>query len=150
MNSEELNKYFIDNDINLMNLWFSYDDDGHRYNKYYPLTTDTLEVSEGWYQLIHDLFEELLKTNWDKDIHQIKEKFGGLRFYIGGATEEIFDIISKYEELSYKTCEVCGEKGEIRNDIGWWRTLCNKHYEERKNKYNKEKKLCQNQNLEMN
>ena len=134
MNNEYLNKYFIDNDIKLMNLWYSYDDNGKRYNKYYPLTTNDLEIGDGWYQLIYDLFEELLKTDWDKDIHQIKEKFAGLRFYIGSATDEIYDIISKYETKSYVTCEVCGEIGETRTDIGWCQTLCQEHYDEAKQK----------------
>ena len=85
---------------------------------------------DGWLQLIHDLIEELLAAGWDKHILQIKEKFGGLRFYIGSGSEEIHDIISKYEHLSYETCEVCGETGRIRNDLGWIPTLCDKHYKE--------------------
>jgi len=92
---------------------------------------------DGWLQLIHDLIVELLAAGWDKQIKQIKEKFGGLRFYIGSGSEEIWDIISKYEELSYKVCEVCGEAGEIRNDCGWhgsswYKTMCDKHYQELK------------------
>lgn len=97
---------------------------------------------DGWLQLIHDLIEELLAVGWNKQIKQIKEKFGGLRFYIGNGSEEIFNIISKYESLSYETCEVCGEPGQNRNDCGWggrgwYKTMCDDHYiklkEERKN-----------------
>jgi len=88
---------------------------------------------DGWLQLIHDLIEELIAAGWDKHSTQIKEKFGGLRFYIGGGSEEVWDIISKYEKLSYETCEDCGEPGEIRKG-GWWRTLCDKHHEERRQK----------------
>jgi len=134
MTTAELNKYLKDQSIKLMNLWFSYDKNGNRYNEYYQMTAGNLEISEGWYQLIHDLLAELLETDWDKDIHQVKEKFGGLRFYIGGASSEVHKIISKYERLSYETCENCGEKGELRSDLGWWRTLCEKHYNESKNK----------------
>jgi hypothetical protein len=89
-------------------------------------------VGDGWLQLLHDLIEELLVAGWDKQICQVKEKFGGLRFYINAGTDEIHDIISKYEELSYKTCEECGETGELRKDLGWWKTQCDSHYKETK------------------
>jgi len=95
------------------------------------------ECDDGWLQMIADLIEELIAAEWDKQICQIKEKFGGLRFYINSGSEEIHDIISKYENLSYETCEVCGEKGEIRKDCGWYggswyKTMCDKHYDELK------------------
>ena len=102
------------------------------------------ECDDGWLQIIADLIAELIAAGWDKQICQIKEKFGGLRFYINSGSEEIHDIISKYESLSYETCEVCGEAGELRKDTGWkggmwYKTMCDKHYnelkEERKDGY---------------
>lgn len=54
---------------------------------------------------------------------QVKEKYGGLRFYMTSGTDEIFDLIKKAEELSYKTCENCGEPGYQRSG-GWIYTLC--------------------------
>lgn len=54
---------------------------------------------------------------------QIKEKFGGLRFYIGGANDIQHEIISFAEDLSYSICEWCGNPGEKRGG-GWLRTLC--------------------------
>jgi len=54
---------------------------------------------------------------------QVKEKFGGLRFYMTCANDEIFNLIEKAETLSYKTCEECGKPGEERN-VGWIHTLC--------------------------
>ena len=101
-------------------------------------------VGDGWLQLLHDCIEELIAAGWDKCITQIKEKFGGLRFYINGGSDEVHDIISKYEKLSFETCEVCGKHGELRKDCGWkgggwYKTMCDKHYqelkEERKNGY---------------
>ena len=53
----------------------------------------------------------------------MKEKFGGLRFYMTCDTDEIFDLISEAEALSYKTCEECGKPGEERGG-GWIHTLC--------------------------
>ena len=141
MIEEELDKYLVDIDLKVMCLYFRrdengnvvHDEKGEPINDYFQATTGMMDIGEGWYQLMHDLLEELIKTDWDKDIHQVKEKFGGLRFYVGGASDEVHDIISRYEALSYETCEVCGEHGEVRKDaFGWWKTLCDKHQEEKK------------------
>ena len=57
---------------------------------------------------------------------QVKEKFGGLRFYMNGGTESHNAFVSFAESMSDRTCEVCGERGKRRGG-GWIRTLCNKH-----------------------
>lgn len=58
---------------------------------------------------------------------QVKEKFGGLRFYIGGgATEEQYAFISFAEEMSYRVCELCGGRAQPY-PLGWVRTLCEHH-----------------------
>jgi hypothetical protein len=93
---------------------------------------EVFDVDSGWYPIIKDLIEDLIKLGWDKQICQVKEKFGGLRFYINTGSDEIFKRIHLAENQSYEICETCGEKGEMRTDLGWYSTLCNKHYEERK------------------
>jgi hypothetical protein len=60
---------------------------------------------------------------------QVKEKFGGLRFYVQGATTKHYDYISFAESMSYRTCEVCGSPGYYYTD-GWHTVLCDKHAEE--------------------
>lgn len=89
------------------------------------------ECGNGWYPLIKDLITDLIELGWDKQVCQVKEKFGALRFYINAGSDEIFKKIHSYENQSYETCETCGEKGELRL-VGWYKTLCNKHHEERK------------------
>ena len=89
-------------------------------------------VGVGWYPVIKDLITDLIELGWDKQICQVKEKFGGLRFYINAGSDEIFKRIHLAENQSYEICETCGEKGEMKTDLGWYSTLCNKHYEERK------------------
>ena len=66
-------------------------------------------------------------------VAQVKEKFGGLRFYINfregvseTAIEKINALIGFAESLSYNTCEKCGNIGK-RYAIGWNRTLCEQH-----------------------
>ena len=95
--------------------------------------------NDGWFDIIWGLsskLEPLIQKFHDEypDIEspprasQVKEKFGGLRFYMTCGTDEIFDLIEKAEALSYKTCEECGQPGEER-DTSWIRTLCDGCYE---------------------
>ena len=86
------------------------------------------ECGDGWFQLIWDLCESI-ESQLAIDLHegfevlQVKEKFGGLRFYTTSCSNEIYDLVDDAEEASYITCEVCGSPGES-NQEGWIRTLC--------------------------
>jgi len=93
------------------------------------MTAGFFECDEGWYQLIKDLITDLIELGWNKEICQVKEKFGGLRFYINEGSDEIHARISKAEDLSYETCEITGKPGILRQDIGWWTTLCDEEYQ---------------------
>lgn len=92
------------------------------------------ECHEGWYPLIQKLIEDIIALGWDKQVTQVKEKFGGLRFYINEGSNEVHDRITKAEGESYTICEMCGSPGEIRKDTGWYRTLCETHHAEIKNR----------------
>ena len=90
-------------------------------------------MPEGWYKafgkmFIKELIDELEKDNYldDFEILQIKEKYGGLRIYIGSAPEAIHRLIDEYEELSYNYCQICGKPGKTY-DNGWIMTLCPAH-----------------------
>jgi hypothetical protein len=87
------------------------------------------ECDSGWYQLIKDLITDLIELGWNKEVCQVKEKFGGLRFYINEGSDEMHDRISKAENDSYQTCEVTGKPGQLRTDIGWYTTLCEEEYQ---------------------
>jgi hypothetical protein len=65
------------------------------------------------------------KLDWIR-IAQIKEKFGGLRFYYDGGDEYIHGLVSMAESWADRSCETCGDRGERRSG-GWVRTLCDKH-----------------------
>lgn len=57
-------------------------------------------------------------------ITQIKEKFGGLRWYDNWGTEKIYkEIIPKYEAISYETCINCG-KPAMYISKGWISPYC--------------------------
>ena len=57
---------------------------------------------------------------------QVKEKFGGLRFYYSGGDDVIDGMVQLAEALSYVTCEDCGGLG-TRNNTGYIRTTCEAH-----------------------
>lgn len=95
-----------------------------------------MSVGEGWLPIIERTCEKLSELDLTEDFEavQIKEKFGGLRFYTSYSTEEIHKIIDEAEEEALRTCEVCGENGEdkvCRRHGGWIKTLCDSCHEKR-------------------
>ena len=88
-----------------------------------------IECGDGWYWLIDNLCSQL---QWDTDRNgysqieavQVKEKYGGLRFYANVVNEKQMDVISFAEFLSKSICEECGKHGATQNDTGWITTLC--------------------------
>ena len=90
-------------------------------------------VGNGWLGIVKSLIEDLIELGWDKQICQVKEKFGGLRFYINSGSDEIHKRIIEAEIKSHEVCEKCGEPGESISG-GWIVTLCKFHGEEKLNK----------------
>lgn len=97
-------------------------------------------VGKGWWHIIEALCANIQShIDWKnrKDqvveqvvVAQVKEKFGGLRFYYDGGDDTVHGMVRMAEALADITCETCGDKGERRSG-GWIRTLCDLHEEER-------------------
>jgi hypothetical protein len=106
-----------------------------------------IDCNDGWYEIISSLcwmikqHEDNIvwQTKWTQKtdpsyesdyfsvkFDQIKEKYGGLRLYFSGGDEYIEGLVSMAEAMSYKICEVCGNKGEP-NKQGWISTRCDAH-----------------------
>ena len=91
----------------------------------------TIDVDEGWYQIVVDCSKAIDAIYPHYKILQIKQKFGGLRFYLdihGDATKEqcneIYKIIRKYEKIAGQTCEATGLPGvPMKSPHGWLKTL---------------------------
>lgn len=83
-----------------------------------------IECGPGWASLYLPLIERCKAEG--VAILQIKEKFGGLRFYVGAASDDLFTAIDEAEKRSITMCEECGEPGRLRG-LGWIRTLCDIH-----------------------
>jgi hypothetical protein len=100
-------------------------------------------VGPGWWPILESLCSQIQHhIDWKNKksmvvsqvvVAQIKEKFGGLRFYYSGGDEYISGLVSMAESWAACSCETCGTPGE-RREGGWIRTLCDTHETERKEK----------------
>lgn len=90
-----------------------------------------VSIEDGWMPIIEQLCKSIqhhVDTTGMKQVEvvQIKEKFGGLRFYTTHADDEVMAMINEAEHKADKTCERCGAEGEVRNSKPWIKTLCDK------------------------
>lgn len=88
------------------------------------------DVGVGWMPLVEHLIQALKELGWTGKLSQVKEKFGGLRFYCEDLTPEMNVLITTAEADSFKICEDCGQSGRIHSN-SWIRTLCDKCYNDR-------------------
>jgi hypothetical protein len=90
------------------------------------------DIPGGWLQLFlqccEDIKEPLIKADYlDKfRFTQVKEKYGSLRLYSYGATNEVKDILDKYEFLSRQVCCVCGKPATTQT-YDWICPYCFEH-----------------------
>jgi len=98
-------------------------------------------VGPGWCVMVHPLL--ILADKYGLTVDQVKEKFGGLRFYWSGDVEQKEDengnksqdlrkwfdeMVKGAEGLSTHICEECGMPGKNGNHgSNWIRTLCPVH-----------------------
>ena len=93
------------------------------------------ECGDGWYDLIDHLSSAITRytnqfNDFDVVVSQVKEKFGELRFYADNTDKVVDGMIWLAEHMSGKTCETCGNRGEMRGGP-WLVTLCDEHHEAR-------------------
>jgi hypothetical protein len=110
-----------------------------------------LECGAGWKDIVDHTHEKLKYIDPDYKIAQIKEKFGGLRYYFDASVEYgsvayyiMNDIVKAAENEASYTCELCGVQGlskgvETRVDHYWYYTYCkecsDKHIAERNERF---------------
>ena len=103
-----------------------------------------IEAGNGWHDIISSVcwmikqhednvkwqteYKQKTEPDYQSDyfpvkFDQVKEKYGGLRLYFSGGDEYVEGLVSMGEAMSYKVCEVCGNKGKP-NEGGWISTLC--------------------------
>lgn len=102
---------------------------------------NTLDHGDGWLDIVDRLDRAIAEIVPDYEITQVKEKFGGLRYYIGSVPTEQFDevyrLIGEAEDESLRTCEACGTTDNVTTRSpsgsrwGWIKTYCETHHAER-------------------
>ena len=95
-----------------------------------------IACGDGWYALIDEMCGNIqnrienVNRNKPEEEHidcqatQVKEKFGGLRFYVQGSDDFIDGIIDLAESMSYRICSKCGNQSMPQKKRGWIYTLC--------------------------
>jgi len=89
------------------------------------------ECGDGWYDLIDELCDAIqthcdsTPEAWQVVAQQVKEKFGGLRFYYTGGDEFVEGVVAMAEAYSYHVCEQCGDLG-TKSKTGWITVRCPK------------------------
>jgi hypothetical protein len=91
------------------------------------------ECGDGWFDLIYKLSKRLAETTDKVRAVQVKEKFGGLRFYYtysepvdDAIDDKVRVFINVAEDASFEICEWCGSRENVTQTQGWIVTLCDK------------------------
>ena len=116
-----------------------------RFPKMFSSNYGGVAVGAGWWPIIESLCANIQRhIDWNQEqlekynrgegceqvvVAQIKEKFGGLRFYYDGGNDAIYGMVRMAEAWADHSCEKCGAPGKTRN-LGWIRTLCDTHAKE--------------------
>ena len=87
------------------------------------------ECDDGWFDLIYTachVIQNHMEYNPKTPpfrFSQIKEKFGGLRLYNYGGDDYTQAACTMAETMSYKICEITGDRGKLCSTGNWLRTL---------------------------
>lgn len=83
-----------------------------------------------WWRYRESFEKWTIEHNLQVEASQVKEKFGGMRFYTSGTDDFVEGLIHMAEQWAARTCEYCGMPGKLRGG-GWLSTLCDKCAEEK-------------------
>jgi hypothetical protein len=118
-----------------------------KYPKMFAQPYGGFAVGKGWWPIVESLCGQIqsylnwINTNHEKHpvveqvvVAQIKEKFGGLRFYYDGGDDKIRGMVNMAEAWAEHSCEECGAPG-TSGGKGWIKTLCPTHRAEADARY---------------
>lgn len=95
-----------------------------------PTYTEWDAMPVGWNKAFGKQYLKDLKKQLKKDkmlykfrIMDLKEKYGTARLYINYGSPELYNIINKYESLSWNTCIQCGKPATYTSK-GWIAPYC--------------------------
>jgi hypothetical protein len=123
-------------DTYTLSLVSATDEDLDKLRRYGPMQPEVgrigCECGPGWHDMLDSVFSLSAKMQPDSlwKVSQLKEKFGGLRLYHYGASDDVEELIDAAEHLSEHVCDVCGALGTKSNHRGWVATRCADHKED--------------------
>lgn len=94
----------------------------------------SIDCFDGWFPILIEVAKRV-SAEPDARVETVKQKWGGLRIYVSGASRELLDVVRFAEALSWWYCEVCGSPEGVetrtrRDPVSgesqglWLSTLC--------------------------
>lgn len=89
-----------------------------------------ISCDRGWYPILVRLDEALAALDPDYELHQVKSKYAGLRYYYrtekdADVRKRMGELVDEAEALCERTCEFCGQPGVLYvGRYGWISTCC--------------------------
>lgn len=90
----------------------------------------SFDIGPGWLQIVLGLHREMVQIRPEYKIVQIKEKFGGLRYYYEPFDKRLEDLVRAAERQAWETCSECGHEGSTDSGRGFM-VLCDSCKEKR-------------------
>jgi hypothetical protein len=89
------------------------------------------DIGPGWIPIVVELDQKMAEVAPEYELVQVKEKFGGLRFYTGVVNKDHYDavnaLIAEAEKKAAVTCDECGQPGSMVQTRGWYHISCGNH-----------------------
>ena len=108
-----------------LNIDAIYNSANKDFQPYSPIELFGIECGDGWFDILDVACSQIQSIiDYSKGkipqviAEQVKEKFGGLRFYFYGGDSATSAVVDTVEQLSYRICERCGKPGKQRG--GYW------------------------------
>lgn len=97
-------------------------------DRIHPSYYQWVDCGSGWNNLILSLHDRLAEIDPDFVILQVKQKFGGLRFYYEPSQQSsnaalMATLVRDAERISYTICEETGKPGTLMRRQGMYQTL---------------------------
>jgi hypothetical protein len=87
-----------------------------------------IDIGPGWFDIVLRLDAQIAAVHPDYEVYQVKEKFGGLRYYTSlDGDPQVDPWIQAAEDEAEHSCEVCAADAATSSTGGWLHTLCAKH-----------------------
>lgn len=91
-----------------------------------------IKIGDGWFPVLEKLLDDINIIVEKEDlvtfkIISISQNFGSLRIVVKDEIESIEELIQIAIDDCSCSCEVCGKPGELFNDNGSLKTVCEDH-----------------------